>query len=156
MVTDAVRRLAPVQWSWSPDDVESLAAELGWPLIRRVDPQSADLSTGYAVGSGLAIVVMSADPRFPEQQILVPLSEHQPEWRFPLRTDVFAMAAGAAAQVLGPADQSEPGQLPRVAWTVPGGELSVEDDGTGVGLGLESAVFAAFRRETRERERSDR
>jgi hypothetical protein len=141
-VADAVARLASVRWSWWPEDVDRLAADIGWPVDSRPTARDAYLRTGYPTGAGLAFV--HAKGSTPLEYIDVPVADYREDWHAPARVDLFAMAASAAIGVLGEPTYRRTGERPTVVWPAAGGVFEVQDYGHGLQAVLNSTRYAAY------------
>jgi hypothetical protein len=151
LIADAVTRLSNVQSSWSLSDVDTLAEELGWPFHSAPAQSVRFLRTGYPIRD-LAIVHFSAEAA---ERVMVPVTDAI-EQRFPDRVDALAQVVRAAVAVLGKPAGHRPGHYPEVWWPASGGRVSVEDNGTYIGVELRSASYASELDADRERRLEER
>jgi Family of unknown function (DUF6301) len=152
-IADAVSRMARVSWSWSAEDAQRLAAQLGWPVDSQPPSRYLFLRTGYPTGRGRASVNLY-DRSW--EDIHLPVTDSISDWGFPRQADLFANAVGVASGVLGEPPYREPGKRSEVSWPTGGGVLAVRDYGEGLFLILRSARHAAWLQAERDRKEERR
>jgi len=143
-VAAVARRFATLPYSWSADEKNQVAAELGWPVLAGSAESGAVMQTGFAPSNGFAdlrvsggaagaIVVRVADPALGEDG----------EAR-DFRRDVFASTVRVVTEAVGAPVDRRPGSRPEVRWAARSGLIRVSADEAFVEIALLSPEYAQW------------
>jgi hypothetical protein len=105
-----VGQLDSITWSWQANQVDRLAATLGWPVTTR-EHDRVVLATGYLAGDGTAAFELAGDAI---TRLVVPLSDPTPEGLYV--SDHTAAVDQAIAARLGPSTRTVLRRPVRTQW----------------------------------------
>lgn len=113
-ISDLVTKLRSLNWSWSPDEVERVVADLGLTILGRAR-RNFVLTTEF----GMATDDVDVDPSNRVVRITrtvsTPVSAESSEGRA-FTQNAFAQVVAAATRALGEPTERVPGESPEVRW----------------------------------------
>ncbi|AEV85524.1 hypothetical protein ACWT_4502 [Actinoplanes sp. SE50] len=113
-VRDLLTALRDVPWHWRLDELDDLAARLGWQITDRWD-KGAEFTVGWPLPSRGALLTFWKGGGRQMDFDLTARTDDTPETDA-AADDAFADFAAIATDVLGRPDRTTPGIHPSVAW----------------------------------------
>lgn len=118
--------LRDTSWSWREVDVPTVAAALGWDIVKLTPAVSATVDPGHGLG-GRAYRFSFRDGRVSDVILRISsgVEEDDPAGQLFLG-DVFAGARAAGIEVLGAPTSTTPGRMPQVRWRRDGATIVLQ------------------------------